>query len=182
MQENFAFLNLNIPLFKEGVSIEDISKQPIDRLNQKIHLNKDLLTFFDSLNLIVLLVETFFKRPGNTDHIHIDNSGGDYVKLNWVFGGGDSRMCWYKPIDSLNKTVLRTTIGTPYVSYLPDEVIEIESVVVSNPTLVQVGIPHDVQDVTEDRLCVSILFLNKKTGKRLTMADARELFQQYLRN
>jgi hypothetical protein len=80
----------------------------------------------------------------------------------------------------LEKAVLKTPTGTPYLRYFPDEVIEIESTPIKNPTLVQVGVPHDVRDVTEDRLCVSVCFLNKETGKRPTMSESQKLFDQFI--
>ena len=49
--KNFCFLNLNIPLFKDEKSIDDIPKSMIYTLNHYEFLNKELLNFFDSLNL-----------------------------------------------------------------------------------------------------------------------------------
>jgi hypothetical protein len=178
--QHFSFLNLDIPLFKEGLSYHVLSRKSIAMLDYEKFINVDILKFFDSLNLKLFLVETFFKNPGETGSIHIDAMGGDYTKLNWVFGGGESKMCWYEPLDKTLKPIFKTATGTPYIAYTANQVREIEKVKIQNPTLVQVGIPHDVLGVTEDRFCVSFVFKDKTTNKRLTMEESRTLFKDFL--
>jgi hypothetical protein len=180
--QNFFFLNLNISLFKVGISFKDLSKKSITILDQKQYINEEIFKFFDSLNLKLPLVETFFKKPGDTHNIHIDAMGGDYTKLNWVFGGGNSKMCWYEPFDKTFKPIFKTATGTSYVAYTRDQVKEIEKTVIRNPTLVQVGIPHHIIDVTEDRVCVSIVFKDKITNQRLTIEQSRDRFKDFLCN
>jgi hypothetical protein len=178
--KNFYFLNLDILLFKDGITVGDIPKNPITVLDQEKYLNEEILKFFDFLNLKLSLVETFFKTVGDGAIIHIDSIGGDYTKLNWVFGDADSKMVWYKPINKFQKTISKTTADTPYISYDVNEVTEIERTVVKNPTLVQVGIPHNIINVTENRMCVSIVFRDKDTNKRLTMNESLNRFNDYI--
>jgi len=178
--KNFYFLNLDIPLFKEGITFLDIPKTSIAIIDKEKYLNEKIVKFFDSLDLTIFFVETFFKTPSKSGGIHIDAGGGDYTKLNWVFGGGDSKMGWYEPIDKKFKPIFKTSAGTPYISYTRNQVTEIEKTVIKNPTLVQVGIPHNVFDVTEDRFCVSILFKNKINNQKPTMVESVQIFKQYI--
>lgn len=178
--QHFSFLNLDIPLFKEGISYTDLSRKNIAMLDQDQYINEEILNFFDSLNLTLLLVESFFKRPGATGNIHVDAMGGDYAKLNWVFGGGDSKMCWYDPHNKSVKPIFKTSTGTPYIAYTHDQVDRIEVTAIRNPTLVQVGIPHNIINVTEDRFCVSFVFKDKPTNRRLTMNESRDRFKEFL--
>jgi len=179
--QNFSFLNLDLPLFKGNISIDDIPKTSIAKLDQQKYLNEELLKFFDSLNLKIFLVETFYKNSTSTGGIHVDSVGGDYVKLNWVFGGGQSKMCWYRPKYNFKKEPIQTPTGTPFISYSNAEVEGIERTAINNQTLVQVGIPHNIVDVTEERFCVSIVIQSKTTGQRLTMEQARTIFEDYIR-
>lgn len=177
---NFYFLNLDIPLFKDGITLDNIPKTFITIIDKEKYLNEKIFNFFDSLDLEIFFVETFFKTPNKSGGIHIDASGGDYTKINWVFGGGDSKMGWYEPIDKKFKPIFKTPAGTPYISYTRNQVTEIENTVIKNPTLVQVGIPHNVFDVTEDRFCVSILFKNKINNQKPTMFESVQIFKQYI--
>lgn len=175
--DNFYFLNLDIPLFKEGVSYQDLPKDHISKIDHKKYFNKEIFNFFEKLNLEIVFVETFFKYPGNKGYIHTDALGGDYVKLNWVFGGGDSEMTWYSPKPGIKKTLSFTATKTPYLSYTENEVEEIARTQIKNPTLVQVGVPHNVVNVTEERFCVSVVF---KNNKRPNMSEAVEIFKEYI--
>lgn len=178
--KNFCFLNLNIPLFKDGKSIDDIPKNHIFTLNHEEFLSLELLSLFDSLNLKITFVETFFKSVGHHGQIHVDSLGGDYIKLNWIYGSGDSKMCWYEIHDKKNKSVNITSTKTKSIHYALNEVKEIERTKVHNPTIVQVGIPHNIIDVTEDRLCVSLVPKHKSTFKRVTMAESLIIFKDYI--
>lgn len=177
---NFYFLNIDIPLFKEGITFQDIPKTSIAVIDKEKYLNEKMFMFFDSLDLKIFFVETFFKTLEHQGGIHIDGSGGDYAKLNWVFGGGDSKMCWYEPLDKTSKIKIKTSTGTSCISYSRDQVNEIERTVIKNPTLVQVGIPHNIIDVTEDRYCVSILYRNKNNDIRPTMLRSVQTFKNYI--
>jgi len=176
---NFYFLNLDIPLFKEGITVDDLPKSSISKLDQRKYLSDEIFKFFDSLNLNLFLVEVFYKSPGDTGGIHVDVRIGDFTKLNWVYGGGDSKMNWYDPLVETYNIVQKTTANTSYISYSRHQVKKIEDTVIKNPTLVQVGVPHDVSNVTEDRFCISFVFLDKQ-NKRLAMKESVELFQQYI--
>lgn len=178
--KNFCFLNLNISLLKDEKSIDDISKSHIFTLNREEFLNKELLSFFDSLNLKITFAETFFKSAGHRGHVHVDSLGGDYIKLNWIYGSGESQMCWYEIIDKKDKSVNITSTNTQSIHYTLDEVKEIERTKIYNPTIVQVGIPHNIIDVTEDRLCISLIPKHKFTNKRVTMAESLLIFKDYL--
>ena len=177
---NFRFLNLDIPLFKEGITLDDIQKTFITVIDEEKYLNEKIFKFFDSLDLEIFFVETFFKQANNKNKIHIDGTGNDYTKLNWVFGGGQSKMKWYAPLDNTLRPLFKTATDTSYVAYTPEQVTEVESSIIRNPTLVQVGVPHNVVDITEDRLCISVLFRNKINKNRLTMLESVQTFKKYI--
>lgn len=180
---NFCFLNINIPLFNESITFDDFPKTNISIIDHKKYLHNNIFELLDSLNLKVHHVETFFKTSGahKESRIHIDGPLGDYIKLNWVFRSGDSQMCWYSPKIKSNKPILKTKTGTPYILYNRYEVDEIEKTIIQNPTLVQVGIPHNIINITESRLCVSIILHDKDTDQRLTMKESISRFKNYLK-
>jgi diaminopimelate epimerase len=89
-------------------------------------------------------------------------------------------MCWYEIIDKTDKSINITSTKTSSIQYTSNEVKEIERTKVYNPTIVQVGIPHNIIDVTEDRLCISLVPIHKFTSKRVTMTESIEIFKDYL--
>jgi hypothetical protein len=177
--QNFRYLNLNIPLFNEGVSINSFPKCNIAIIDKEKLIHPEIFKFFDSLGLQIFFVESFFKYPGN-GIIHTDAASGDYTKLNWVFGNGDAKMIWYKTKENIVKTSLKNIAEKTYLKYFQHEVDEIERAVIKNPTLVQVGIPHNIIDITEDRLCISIIFIDKISLKRPTMLESLIRLKDYL--
>jgi len=46
--KNFYFLNLDIPLFKNGITVEDIPKESISTLDQEKYISEDIFKNFAS--------------------------------------------------------------------------------------------------------------------------------------
>jgi len=59
-------------------------------------LSEVFVAFLAQRNLQVHLAEMFYNPPFRTSRIHIDALGGDYSKINFVYGGAKSLMCWYR--------------------------------------------------------------------------------------
>lgn len=180
--KNYSYLNLDIPLFKNGISEIDVPKLFMKALPIDDYINPELIKFLDTLNLQVTYVESFFKNRGHTGKgdVHVDCEGGNYVKLNWVFGAGESLMCWYEPKDNLQKSTCISPTKTSFLKYKEFEVNLIESAPIKNPTIVQVGIPHNVINVTENRLCISVVICTKGIKQRVSMQQALDIFKDYI--
>jgi hypothetical protein len=135
-------------------------------------INADLKKLLKDCNIYVGYIESFYSKPHNVQPIHTDNEGGDYVKLNYVYGGTGSLMHWYKMKSNVipNKVGL-TKIKNPYIPWRPSDVELIESAVVGFPSLIQVGCPHNVTNAKEHRLCISLVLWDPVIG-RITMKDA----------
>ena len=176
---NFYFLNLNIPLFKEGITVSDLPTKGIAVIDKEKIINEKIFDLFTSLNLKILFVETFYKTSNIPESIHTDVTGGDFTKLNWVIGGGKSQMIWYRPKSNLNKKVFVNSAGSIAIRFAESEVEEIERTPIIYPALVQVGIPHNVINVTENRYCISFVFHNQD-NRRPTMQDSVKIFKNYV--
>jgi diaminopimelate epimerase len=88
-------------------------------------------------------------------------------------------MIWYRPKSNLNKKVSVNMAGSPSLRFAESEVEEIERTPIAYPAVVQVGIPHNVINVTENRYCISFIFLNQDNS-RPTMQDSVKIFKNYL--
>ena len=140
--------------------------------------NQEFGNMLKSLGIYVSFIETFFSEPNLVQGIHTDDDGGDYVKLNWVYCRGKSKMNWYRIRDNINLNIedIRrlTQAGTPYLIYKLDQVENVASDSLTFPSLVQVGCPHNVVNEDDYRLCLSVHLNNIYTKKRLTMQEAYE--------
>jgi hypothetical protein len=114
--------------------------------------------------------------------IHVDlKTPGDYAKINWVFGGEDSCMHWYTIKDEFkNKPASTSIVSTSYVSYTASEVNLVYSENFRKPSLLQVGVPHNVINGNQERFAVSMVFSDSKSGLRPTLAEAKEIFKHHL--
>jgi hypothetical protein len=170
--------NLNIKLtpLKKEISLYGTT------IHQRIpnsELNPLLLEFFRARRLGVQLAEMFYNPPHNISTIHIDSFGGDYSKINFVWGGGASVMNWYS-INQNGVPSRRTTgIGTKSVCFLENEVELLHSQAVHSPSIVQVGVPHNITNGDAPRWCLSIVPV-KVNGSRLTFDETTKIFKNLL--
>jgi hypothetical protein len=179
----------NHPLWEDSIKKNPNSMSHI-KLDWQTNLSDQLNQFFLDHDLEIRLCEVLYKPPNAFSKIHIDGndpSKNDLTKINWVIGGEDSKMVWYdikdsyyaKPLsDSLVKT--STSYAAYAIVYIPEDVNEVYSENIRGPSLVQVGIPHNVITNSQARWCMSIIFRDLKLGRRPTMMEAREIFKQYL--
>jgi hypothetical protein len=168
----------NIPLFKEGVNVS-MFKSVQTRGNVDLHLHPDLINFLDSLGIKISFFETFGLLANSKEYIHTDSLSGDYVKLNYIFGGKNSKMNWYSVKPNLNKTSSITSIGTQYLKYDIEEVELVYSQSVNFPSIVQVGIPHSITNPDTWRICISLIIIDSN-HKRISMSVAQKIFKNYI--
>ena len=171
-------INLHLNPLKEDIDIKSYGIDSHARLPIS-DINPDLIELFKSLDLKILLVEVFYTKPHRVTSIHIDARGGDYTKLNYIYGGKNSKMVWYKPKNDIKKSVSTTSIGTPYLEYKMSEVTKIEDKVVNFPSIIQAGIPHNIINQAEHRYCLSIVLI-RNNDNRITMEESIELFSNYI--
>jgi len=172
-------LTIPLPLFASGVSRSDFSTAKIALVDKKL-INPQIFDLFEQLDLHIMFMESFYRNPAIDTPIHTDARGGDYTKLIWIFGCGQSSMAWYRPKTDYRGYLNRTAVGTEFLSFRPDKVEFIQSARLLQPTLVQVGVPHNVLNITEPRLTVTIIFWSRPLARRPTMAESRQIFKNYI--
>jgi hypothetical protein len=175
---NCFHLNLQINPLREGLFVNSYGTTEHTKLTLN-DINHDLISFLSTLNLTIGWAEIFYTRPWAFTGIHTDNYGGDYIKLNYIFGGRNSVMCWWKQKDNVSNAPSKTVVDSSYVAFKIQEVDLIDKQPVKFPSIVQVGIPHNIKNFEEPRYCLSLV-LRKQDYTRLTMAESVELFKQYL--
>ena len=176
---NCVNLNLDISPLKEGLDIKSYGNGSHTKIPLN-DINNDLISLLSTLNLTVVFAESFYTAPFAFKPIHIDTPHlSDYIKLNYIYGGKNSLMYWWKPKFNTPKEPSKTAIDIPYIGYTIDEVELIDEQPVKFPSIVQVGIPHNVRNSEEPRYCLSLV-LYKQDNTRLTMAESIEIFKQYL--
>lgn len=168
-------LDIKIPVLNSSFELEAFNKPMHLRPETASMVNEELIDFFLSKD-IVLGSELFFLPPFINSTIHAD-SYGDLIKFNWIFGGSGSVMNWWKP--KVERAVVYTEHNSPTIRYDKQEVELVHSAVVKQPSMVQVGIPHNVKNKKENRWCISLIPLDKKTNQRLTWDQGLTLFKDY---
>jgi len=146
------------------------------------YIDPKLTDFLNGIGLFISHPEVFYTPPGGKLPIHVDECGLCGVcKLNWIFGADGSEMVWWKPKDAEKKTYYTTPIGTKYLLYTEDECDEIYRSQVHQPSLVNVGIPHSIDNHTnEGRWCLSHNLSSKKTLRLIEWQEALEKFKNNL--
>jgi len=138
-----------------------------------------LILLLYKLKLKIQLVELFYTNSYSFTTVHTDGAGGDYTKMNFIYGGKDSKMIWYCVKSDIQKSINSTNIGTPYIGYELTEVDLIEECSVKFPSIIQVGVPHNILNYEEPRYCLSVI-LAKTIGRRITMNESLDIFKSYI--
>jgi hypothetical protein len=169
-------MSFNLPVLQSSFELQVFNEPKHLRPETVSLLSDEIIEFFLSKDIVVGS-ELFFVPPFINSTIHADEVG-DIIKFNWIFGGKDSVMQWWQP--KVEKPVVYTEHKSPTIRYTRNEVDLVHSATVKQPSMVQVGIPHNVKNKTENRWCVSVIPLFKTTRKRLTWADGIGLFSDYI--
>lgn len=143
--------------------------------------------------IVISTVASFYTPPGGILGIHIDlNELNDLCKINFCYGGGASRMNWYrvKPGIELKSEVSDFTtryydksegIAVSHISLQRDWCDYADSAKIRKPTLVKVGQPHGVINVSKEgrwNLCLTLCDPND--NHLLHFGEVEERLTDYL--
>jgi hypothetical protein len=186
MNDYCVDLNLNINPLMDGVSFKDLQdgEKYWTLINPK-YINPELKTLFESLGLQVMLAALFVTEGYKFTERHLDGwNEGDLTKINWS-SNNQHNMIWYEMKDhdlSKKKFYVRKndSVGSrPYIAFDEDEVVEVYRSPVGNPSIIQGGIPHNLENYYEGiSYRISILLI--ADGKPVTMSRAKEIFSKYI--
>jgi hypothetical protein len=141
-------------------------------------LNLNFVNYLTKLNVTVAFAEIFYTKTNIVTPIHIDSNIGDFVKINYIYGGQDSYMMWYEPISESSGKHAITCVGSPFVAYTKSEVRPIYLQTITTPSIVQVGCPHNIFNKSQDRHCLSLVIA--ENYKRISMSRAIEIFEKII--
>lgn len=120
--------------------------------------HSDTIASFKDLGIQVRYPLLFWLKPGITTSIHIDgySTAPGVWAINLILNPSSCKMTWFKPLKE-GKTIFE--FGYPNTSWKPDDCEVIEECVIEHnqPVLVNIGIPHRVQSLSEnERWCLSL--------------------------
>lgn len=125
-----------------------------DRDEQIVNFIENTLGFY------IFHSEIFYTPPCSTRPIHVDGDVGvepytKIYKINWIYGGKDSKMVWYEPVKGYQPEKNLTHAGTYSLSYDPNLCKPVYSATIKNCALIEAGSPHTVINFDEPRWAVS---------------------------
>jgi hypothetical protein len=165
-------LNLKIFPLNKVTIFDDIKKAGHSPLDINTDISSELIKLLQSVGVYIRYAESFYRAPNSKPLIHSDSGPGDYVKINWVFGGKHSIMQWFTVNPDIQKEITKNVVNTPVCLYHQSEVTLAYEESIHSPSLVQVGAPHNIINLVEDRICISIVLADSK-NKKLTMTKAK---------
>ena len=152
-------IGLDFPktVFNEFTNIHSFQLTRRTLLTPMLHLNLDVLKIIKDSGLRIGLAELFYSPPNMFSGIHRDNPADDISKINWVYHGTNSKMCWYET--DPDKPILGQGSST-YRAYSLEESKLICKTEIHSPSLIQAAIAHNVHNDTEPRWSVSLMLYN----------------------
>ena len=139
----------------------------MDMINVEVH--EWLLT----LGLKIVYPRCLFKAAGRRGMIHIDcqkPKGNQYARLNWVFGGKNSRIEWFDLLPAKVPTPTLNPVNEYIDVYKESDCKPICSTEFDGLYLINTGIPHRVVGGDYDRYCYA--FFLQQHGRRIEWSEA----------
>jgi hypothetical protein len=187
MNQYCTALKLAINPLQSQVTLDQLKLNFHTRLSIDKDINPALIQLLAQHQLHAAHAESFYSTCNRISKVHSDSynlegscTHGDYTKINWVFGGSNSVMNWYSVDHNYVPALAATPISTAFAQY-PNEVVKlVHSQSVESPSVVQVGVPHNIDNPSEDRVCISIsvCYLNK--SERPTYQETLELLSAFI--
>ena len=167
------------PILGGPFDYEKYSSKRFEHFNIS-NFTPEYLDWVKNLGLTLVHAELFYSVPNTPYVIHQDHfKKTDFPKINFVYGGKNSKMNWYnvKP-EKLGK-IPEPEIHNPYMTFNEDEVDLVYSQELEGVNLVQAGVPHNVTIDKNSRWCISTVYLldNKRL---LTWTEANNLFKPFM--
>lgn len=147
-------------------------------------INPEFKEWIEKIGLLIADIEIFYSPPNYSMPIHTDGETiHSEAKLNYMYGAPKSQMKWWMPREGKRPTKHRMAHDNQAAAvgelvWTKEDCIEVESTEVMC-TLVNVGIPHNIENGQLPRKCVSVIF-DKPTATGIetlvTFEDALEIF------
>jgi hypothetical protein len=146
-------------------------------------VDKNLVKFLSAVDVYITHGEIFYTPPYGKLPIHVDlHEFSNNCKLNFIFGAAGSKMIWWDKKPNVDLSFFYTPIGTKYIMFEEDDCIPIHSARINQPSLVNIGIPHSIDNTTnEGRWCMSYTLRKIKDNNDLQWDDACILFDEYFK-
>lgn len=187
---NNLHFNINLSLNPLTIPVEELPTDVWWKLLPITLVGTDLLYFLFTKKIKISKVSTFYEENNSEIYkpasIHSDCVNiGDITKLIWMYGDSDHTMSWYLPkpntildyaYDTNNQ--LGTSIRN-YTKYTREQLYKIYSTKIGFPSLIQVGIPHQVTTFKGKRRSLTII-LQDFNNNYITMNDAKIIFKDII--
>jgi len=153
------------PLTLAGITLMNYNKATVGErhfrrlLDISNHIDPTVVTLLDQCNLYIRFAELFYTPANRNTLIHIDGEPNEYAipgnmaKINFIGGGDDSLMNWYKPIVT---KPYEATGRNKFISFDAHEVNLVDSANLVGYNIAQTGIPHNITTHAQSRYCVSM--------------------------
>jgi hypothetical protein len=192
MTNNIYHHYLNIPVEFELPSLDTVNTDRLITYYNLDQVDPRLISWLDTLNIVVLQLEVFYLHPDKMSchNPHTDGQCFDnHTKINFVFTDCTTYMNWYEPtIDSALTLKSGSTNGV--IRGNREELKLMYSVEMNKPSLVNVGVLHDVYPpVTSPRYCFCLVLGHKLDAGHLKISnpqfgvnfqDAEIIFKDYI--
>ena len=161
----------------------DIDETIFKTVPYQIDSTSPLISWLASINCEIARsgAELFYIPPSHTIPVHADGKHQDNkVKLNFQYRGNESTMKWYTPTASVAIETDNPMQLGPYALIKETDAVLVHTAKIGQPSLVNAGVFHSVENGTDHRWTVSIPIWNLDTMSNLQWADAVDKFQPWL--
>ena len=173
---NSYHYKLSIP-----VSININETWNTERLSWYDSIHSELITFLESLGISIRHAQRFYTPPYGSLPIHVDSHEAvGQAKLNYIVGGKDSAMNWFKLKPGKTMKTMVTDVGSNYLYAEEEDVVKVHSAEIGYLSIINSGELHSITNGPEPRVCYSFVLKYPDKNKNLSWHDAVKLLKPYL--
>lgn len=135
----------------------------------------------NTFGLKIAIAEIFWLKPFGKHPIHVDGMSYPIYKgkLNFVIGGSNSEMVWYRPnSENFKLKELGPKAGYLYIGL--EDTTELHRRSLTDFCIVDAGTFHTVENKNEFRIAWNLVLADCKSGERLLLADLQKRFSEYV--
>ena len=162
MNNQHCWYEINLPT--QGAIVEGWSmpkfdpRYPNQIWRNAVKFSRPWVDLLASKGLFVIGSLSFYRPPfcsSNVAHIDLKKEEPFIAGFNWVIGGKDSSMSWYKTPEG-DKEIKYTPANTGYYEWPVEELDLVDRCHITDKlTMVRVDVPHSIEVYEEGRFCVS---------------------------
>lgn len=173
-------LDIPVPFIAKVPDHDPSERVQICVLNEQL-INPEWIKWLKSLGFYINHSRWFYTNK-ITYNLHIDNSSvvpNRFAKINYVHGGKDSYMAWYRLKAGREPFFYSDKHGDRVMGFRQEDCIELYRSAIASPSLIDAGTIHTLVNPHDVRTCFSMSLWDIKGRRPVGFSEAADRLSSF---